>query len=95
MKTGLVFDFSQAKNILLKEARGVDFDDVIKAIDSGNLLDDTSNPNQKKYPGQKIFVVKIKGYAYLVPYLIDKERRKIFLKTLYPNRKATKKYLDK
>jgi hypothetical protein len=49
------------------------------------------HPNPKKYPKQKILVLDIKGYAYYVPFIEDKE--KIFLKTIFPNRKATKKYL--
>ena len=36
-------------------------------------------------------MVKIENYIYSVPYIEDKE--KIFLKTIIPNSKATKKYL--
>jgi len=44
-----------------------------------------------KYVGQKIFVININNYAYLVPFVEDEE--KVFLKTIIPSRKATKKYL--
>jgi hypothetical protein len=43
------------------------------------------------YPGQKIAVVKIGDYAYLVPYV--QQGDDIFLKTIIPSRKATKKYV--
>ena len=61
------------------------------AVESGYLLDSYNHPNQKRYPGQKIMVVEIEDYAYLVPYVRDEE--KVFLKTVIPSRKATKKYL--
>jgi hypothetical protein len=48
------------------------------------------HPNSTKYPNQKVFLVKIDTYIYSVPYVEDKD--KIFLKTIIPNSKATKKY---
>jgi len=38
-------------------------------------------------------VVEINNYAYLVPFVETDEE--IFLKTIIPSRKATKKYLRK
>lgn len=55
--------------------------------------DNIDHFNKKKYPSQKIFVVKIRTKVYAVPYLVDKERKLTFLKTFYPNRKLKKKYL--
>lgn len=60
-------------------------------ISQGFLLDILEHPNQEKYQKQRIFVVEIEGYAYLVPFIEDE--REIFLKTIIPSRKATKKYL--
>lgn len=85
-------EFSEEKNLILQEIRNVSFDDVIKAFNKNNVLDDISNKN---YPKQKIFVVKIKSYVCAVPYVIDKKKKTIFLKTVYPSRVLTKKYLKK
>jgi len=63
------------------------------AINEGNILDILIHKEQKRYPGQKIFVVQIDKYAYLVPFVEDDE--KIFLKTIFPSRKATKNYIFK
>ena len=63
------------------------------AIDEGSILNIVEHPNKKKYPNQKLFIVDINNYAYLVPFVEDKE--KIFLKTIIPSRKATKKYIIK
>jgi hypothetical protein len=49
------------------------------------------HPNIEKYPNQRVFVVAMNDYAYLIPYVeTDSE---IFLKTIVPSRKATKHYL--
>lgn len=83
-------EFSEEKNLILQETRGVGFEEVIKAVGEGKVLDDLEN---KKYLKQKILVVKIKNYIYAVPYVIDKKKKTIFFKTVYPSRALTKKYL--
>jgi len=85
------FDWNDQKNMLLKKERGVSFEQVELAIASGDLLDRVRHPNPAKYPNQKVFLVRIEDYVYSVPYVEDEER--IFLKTIIPNSKATKKYL--
>ena len=80
------------KNELLKQDRGVSFDDVVLAIENGNLLDDIAHPNKERYPNQDIFIIfiMIKNYVYLVPYV--ETEKEIFLKTVIPSRKMIKKY---
>jgi uncharacterized DUF497 family protein len=85
------YDWNDDKNELLKKLRGVSFEQVVLAIVSGDLVDRIRHPNLEKYPNQRIFLVKIEDYIYSVPYVEDDE--KIFLKTIIPNSKATKKYL--
>ena len=85
------FDWNDEKNEVLKKARGVSFEQVELAIASGDLVDRIKHPNPAKYPNQKVFLVKIENYIYSVPYIEDDER--IFLKTIIPNSKATKKFL--
>jgi uncharacterized DUF497 family protein len=85
------FDWNDEKNKMLKEVRGVSFEQVELAIALGDLVDRIKHPNPEKYPNQKVFLVKIENYIYSVPYIEDNE--KIFLKTIIPNSKATKKYL--
>lgn len=85
------FSWNEEKNELLREERQVSFEDVVFHIEQGFLLDVLEHPNQEKYKGQQLFVVQIDEYAYLVPFIEDD--REIFLKTIIPSRKATKKYL--
>jgi uncharacterized DUF497 family protein len=84
------FDWNDQKNEMLKKARGVSFEQVELAIASGDLVDRIKHPTPAKYSNQKVFLVKIENYIYSVPYIEDDE--KIFLKTIMPNSKATKKF---
>lgn len=67
------------------------FEQVVLLMERGEVLDTIEHPNQERYPGQKIAVVIIDAYAYLVPYVEQNEE--IFLKTIIPGRKATNKYV--
>lgn len=84
-------DWDEEKNQTLKKERDVSFEDVIIAIELGGVLDIIEHPNPKKYPNQKVLVINIGNYVYLVPFVEDNE--KYFLKTIFPSRKMTKKYL--
>lgn len=85
------FAWSAEKNESLKIERGVSFEEVVFHIERGNLRDILEHRNQRRYPGQRIFVVDIGGYAYLVPFV--ENEAEIFLKTVIPSRKATITYL--
>jgi len=85
------FDWNVKKNEELKAERNVGFEDVLISILYDGLLDIVEHPNKKKYPGQKVFIVKIEDYVYLVPFV--EEEKVIFLQTVIPGRKMTKKYL--
>lgn len=85
------FDWDDKKNTLLRRTRGVDFEEVVFHIENGDVLDVIRHPNTERYPGQRILVIEIDGYAYLVPYVKEQSTR--FLKTIVPSRKATKEYL--
>lgn len=84
------FEWSEEKNRLLKDSRDVTFEDVLLCIDDGRLLDVVPHHNLGKYPNQKLFIVRIRGYIYYVPFVEDEE--KIFLKNIVPSRKYNKKY---
>lgn len=87
------FDWDPLKSIKLLSERGISFEDIIAALDEGKLLDTIEHPNQSRYPGQKILIVEIDRYVLLVPFVEDEE--KIFLKTIYPSRKFTVKYIGR
>ena len=78
------------KNRLLLKERGVSFEEVIAVLNSLGPLDVLTHPNVNKYQNQKIYVVELRHYIYLVPFV--ESRESIFLKTIFPNRKANKIY---
>ena len=84
--------WSPEKNKLLQRDRNISFEDVVLHISIGDLLDTFEHPNQEKYPGQRIHVVAMEGYAWLVPFVETEDE--VFLKTIIPSRKATRTYLS-
>ena len=85
--------WSSEKNKTLKEERDISFEEVVFHIENGDEMDIFDHPDREKYPNQKISVVVIEGYAYLVPYV--ESETEIFLKTIIPSRNATRKYVGR
>ena len=85
------FSWDPQKNEWLKENRDISFERVVALIYGGEVLDIVQHPNRVKYPAQKMFILNIEEYAYLVPFIETQEH--LFLKSIIPSRKATKRYL--
>ena len=84
------FKWNSDKNQKLINERGLSFEIIVYYIEKGKILDDVEHPNKEKYGHQKMFVVNLDDYVCLVPYI--ENENDIFLKTIIPSRKATKKY---
>lgn len=87
----LVFEWNPEKDQQLTEQRGVSFADVVESIVRDGPVDTYVHPNQRRYPGQNIYVVDIRDYLYLVPFVEQDEGRR-FLKTIIPNQRAMRRY---
>lgn len=85
------FRWSSAKDEELRAERGISFEVVVAAIGLGGLLDVRAHPNQARYPAQRVLVVSVDRYVYLVPFVEEEDY--LFLKTVIPSRKATRDYL--
>ena len=89
MSKQIRWNLNKAKLLQDDVSRGrVGFEDCVIAIEDGRVLDDIPNPN---YPHQRMLVLNINNYAYVVPYII--EEAGFFLKTVFPSRKHTANYL--
>ena len=88
-----IYIFSPEKNLVLIEERNISFEEVIAAIENGQILDIVEHPNKKKYGNQKMYVIWVKEYVYLVPFVVD-TNMDVFLKTIIPIRKAKRKYIQ-
>lgn len=87
-----VIAWSPEKNAELKERHGFGFERVLVAMAERRLLENRTHPNSERYGHQRQFIVEIDAYAWIVPFVhVDQA---IFLKTMFPSRKATKKYLE-
>ena len=87
-----LYEWNEAKNTLLKQARNVSFEAVLVAIRDGRLLADREHPSRDTYAHQRILIVDIEHYAYIVPY-VEKDDQTVFLKTIIPSRVETRNYL--
>lgn len=85
------FTWDADKNEKLRAGRGISFEEIVFHVDHGDVLDILEHPNQEKYEGQRVLVVKVEDYVYLVPFV--EMENEVVLKTIILSRKATKRYL--
>lgn len=90
----MTFNWDDGKNQLLKRTRSIGFEDIVVAIQEGDLMDVVEHPNKHRYPNQKIYLVAYQNYVYAVPFVRNVETSEIFLKPIFPSRRYTKLYLQ-
>ena len=71
------------KNNQLKRERGISFEEIVFAIENGSLLDDVKHHSRDN---QRLFVIFVKDYVYIVPY-VEENEESVFLKTIIPSRR--------
>lgn len=90
--TIMKYEWNPEKNKWLKQERNISFEQIVFHLSQGDVWKIAAHPDQKNYPGQKIYFIIVENYIYLVPHVIEKEY--IFLKTIIPSRKATRIYKE-
>jgi len=88
-----MFEWDDKKSLKLKRERNISFEEIAYIINSGGLIDIIDHPNQEKYPNQKLLIVNINGYIWVVP--AERRGNRLRLITAYPSRKWTKVYLGR
>jgi uncharacterized DUF497 family protein len=83
-------NWNSQKSKELQVKRNICFEDVVWKLIKGEVIADLLNPNQDKYPNQRLFVIEFKSYVYVIPYTQEDD---IFLKTIYPSRKLTERFI--
>lgn len=76
-------EWNQDKNNLLKETRGVSFEQVEEEILKGDFIGPENHPAREN---QMRIIVKLNGYPCVIPLIIEDDGS-WFLKTIYPSRK--------
>jgi uncharacterized DUF497 family protein len=87
------FLWKKEKNEQLKNHRNISFEEIVLSIEKKHIVDVIEHPNQKKYKGQIFFLVERNNYIYVVPSIISDSGEECHLKTIYPSRKYTDKFL--
>jgi len=86
------YEWNPEKNGEIKKERNISFEQIVFHLSQGDIWKTADHPDQKTYPGQKIYFVVVEDYVYLVPFVTEDEY--VFLKTIIPSRKATKDYKE-
>lgn len=84
------FDWDHDKNKRLMKERKISFEAIVSLIESGNVIGTVTGTG--KYAHQKQFIVEMNRYIYVVPFVEDDQ--KVFLKTIIPSRRLTRKFLS-
>jgi len=87
------FTWKEDKNDLLKQCCNISFEEIVLAIEGQQVVDVIEHPNREKYRGQVFIMVEQNNYIYVVPAHISDSGEECHLKTVYPSRKYTSKYL--
>lgn len=87
------YKWNYDKNLKLIVERNISFEDILIYIEQGCVIDVIDNTFNDNYKNQRIFILNIQNYIYYVPFV--ENEKEIFLKTIIPSRKLTKKYLGK
>ncbi len=90
----MTFNWNDEKNELLKNTRKISFEEIVLCISEGKIVKVLKHPNSNKYGNQKLYLIEYKNYIYVVPFVINEKDNEIFLKTIFPSREYTKKYLS-
>ena len=85
-----IFNWNEAKNRLLKQTRGISFEEVVLHVEAGDAIDVFDHPNQERYPGQRIYAIVIEDYVYLVPFVESEDE--VFLLSLIHISEPTRPY---
>ena len=80
------FNYHLEKSEKLAIERGLSFEEIIALIEAGHVVDVLDH--QDKYHKQKIYLLDVNGYLWLVPFVETEDE--IFLKTAFPSRKYNK-----
>lgn len=82
------YRWSADKDAWLRAERGIGFEELVAAMESGGLRNDRAHPHSNRVH-QRMLWVEHGGRVWVLPYVQDGEGR--FLKTAYPSRQARKK----
>ncbi|MDP8219153.1 MAG: hypothetical protein P9M03_10555 [Candidatus Theseobacter exili] len=81
----MTFNWNEDKNIY--------FEEIVLCLSEGKVHTILDHPNKEKYKNQKLYIIEYKNNIYVVPFVTNDIDEEIFLKTIYPSREYSKRYL--
>ena len=90
----MTYDWNEEKNRQLNQRRDISFEEIVLCIQEDRVVTVLEHPNKERYPGQRLYLIEYKQRIFVVPFVVNAEEELIFLKTIYPSRHYTKKYLE-
>jgi uncharacterized DUF497 family protein len=84
--------WDEKKNERLKRERGMSFERIAEAIEARSYLAIVNHPSRQN---QRMFIVGLDAYAWVVPYVTEPDGETLFLKTAFPSRKFNRIYREK
>lgn len=91
----MTFNWSEDKNKELKEKRQIFFEEIVICIQENKIVTVLEHPNKDKYPNQFLYLIDYRDYIYVVPVVENQKEEEIALKTIYPSREYTTRYLPR
>ncbi len=86
-----VVRWNEEKNRELQQRRGISFERIAAMYEKEEF---EAIEQHEARPNQQVLVMKIDGYTWAVPFVIEDDGQTLFLKTAYPSRKLHKRYGD-
>lgn len=59
----------------MPRTRGISFEEIVVAIEAGDVLDVLTHHSQTKYPNQQVYLVEYQNYVFVVPFVRDITKR--------------------
>lgn len=81
--------WNEAKNRQLQERRGISFERIAELYEKEEF---EAIVKHETRPNQLILVMRIDGYTWAVPFVVEDDGKTLFLKTAYPSRKLHRHY---
>jgi uncharacterized DUF497 family protein len=86
------YTWNEEKNKILKQQRNISFERICVAIEHGKILDILENRVNPEYMHQRIMLIEVDEYVWVVPFYDDIENGKRVLITAFPSRKYQRKF---
>ena len=84
-----MFRWDEAKSEWLRNNRGISLKEIADRLAEDGYL---GTERHSTRVNQRLFAIRLDGYVWAVPYVVEADGETVFLKTAYPSRKLNRLY---